>query len=242
MTEPDYRPIEWFQPVPSLYDVEDRALAADIREHGLFVPVVATPVGEIVDGRRRFLAAQAAGLTEIPVRIVEATLVDLQGMQPEDVEGGTVSDGFRCVGTLQGVHVEEDGTISGYIDPGGERVVIREPPIQGPPCPRPALAQEPLRLDRLDEVKARCANHKAILEENRAQRDPESVYLPCTCALCTDLPAALETIGRLAAVVQAAVGEYDKETLGTGLKHPVELVGLMVELYKARRLLKELGG
>lgn len=57
---------------------------ADIKENGITQPLLAREVDEnivIIDGGHRFAAAQEAGLTEIPVSIVEATdeeILDLQ--------------------------------------------------------------------------------------------------------------------------------------------------------------------
>lgn len=55
-------------------------LADSIRQYGLFQPLLVgkTAAGlQIVAGERRWRAAKAAGLTEIPAMIFEASLVDL---------------------------------------------------------------------------------------------------------------------------------------------------------------------
>lgn len=51
-------------------------LTEDIRKHGVLQPLVARPLGsgfELIAGERRWRAAQAAGLTEVPVMVREAT-------------------------------------------------------------------------------------------------------------------------------------------------------------------------
>jgi ParB family chromosome partitioning protein len=58
------------------------ALASSIAEHGIIQPLTVRPFGEsyqIVAGERRWRAARIAGLSEVPVRIME--LSDLQTMQ-----------------------------------------------------------------------------------------------------------------------------------------------------------------
>lgn len=57
-----YRPID-----PA--DPEVQALAQSIRQHGLKEPLVVTIDGYVLSGHRRLVAAQLAGLTEVPCRI-----------------------------------------------------------------------------------------------------------------------------------------------------------------------------
>lgn len=62
-------------------------LVASIKEKGVLMPVLARPVGkkfEIVAGNRRFRAAQKAGLTDIPARVVEMT--DTEAREAQIVE------------------------------------------------------------------------------------------------------------------------------------------------------------
>ena len=50
-------------------------LAGSIKEYGVLEPIVVTPRGErylIIAGERRFRASTLAGLSEMPVRVIEA--------------------------------------------------------------------------------------------------------------------------------------------------------------------------
>jgi ParB family chromosome partitioning protein len=70
------------------FDPEKLNLLADsIAEHGIIQPLTVRPVGDtyqIVTGERRWRAARIAGLTEVPVRIME--LSDAQTMQVALIE------------------------------------------------------------------------------------------------------------------------------------------------------------
>jgi hypothetical protein len=59
-----YRPIDRDSP-------DFVALVKSIRERGILEPIVATLDGYIVSGHRRYAAGAAAGLTDIPVRVLE---------------------------------------------------------------------------------------------------------------------------------------------------------------------------
>jgi ParB family protein len=73
----------------------DPALVASVRAHGIIEPLVVRPLGdgryEIVAGERRYRAAKMAGLTEVPVRVLdlsekEARLLALvENLQREDL-------------------------------------------------------------------------------------------------------------------------------------------------------------
>jgi ParB family chromosome partitioning protein len=80
------------------------ALGESIRNHGILQPLVVRPVGEefqLIAGERRLRAAQAAGFTEVPVRIVdfndqqvlEAALVE--NIQRADLNPIEKAQGFR---------------------------------------------------------------------------------------------------------------------------------------------------
>ena len=56
--------------VPAMSEAEYRALAADIDERRLQVPLEITRSGVVLDGRHRLRAALELGLTSVPVRIV----------------------------------------------------------------------------------------------------------------------------------------------------------------------------
>lgn len=81
------------QPRRHIDETGIQELAASIREHGILQPLVLRQAGEqfhIIAGERRFRAAQAAGLSEVPARIYdnpdrarEAQLVE--NLQREDL-------------------------------------------------------------------------------------------------------------------------------------------------------------
>jgi ParB family chromosome partitioning protein len=63
-----------FQPRKSFDDEELSRLSDSVRSHGILQPLVVRQVGEqfqLVAGERRLRAAQAAGLSSVPVRIVD---------------------------------------------------------------------------------------------------------------------------------------------------------------------------
>jgi len=63
-----------YQPRKRFDDEEMQHLAASIREHGILQPLVVRQIGEqfqLIAGERRLRAAQAAGLGDVPVHIVE---------------------------------------------------------------------------------------------------------------------------------------------------------------------------
>jgi len=87
------------------FDQEDLAsLSESIRVHGLLQPLVVRPAGDhyqLVAGERRLRAAQAAGLTEVPVHVVnfndqqilEAALVE--NIQRTDLNPIEKAQGFK---------------------------------------------------------------------------------------------------------------------------------------------------
>ncbi|MCD6045844.1 MAG: chromosome partitioning protein ParB, partial [Gammaproteobacteria bacterium] len=62
-----------FQPRREINDESIEELAASIRTHGILQPILVRPIAEhryeIIAGERRFLAAQLAGLSQVPVVI-----------------------------------------------------------------------------------------------------------------------------------------------------------------------------
>lgn len=63
-----------YQPRKSFDEDELAQLSASIRAHGVLQPIVVRPAGDefqLIAGERRLRAAQAAGLTEIPVQVVD---------------------------------------------------------------------------------------------------------------------------------------------------------------------------
>ncbi len=85
------------QPRKNFSEADLSELAASIKHHGLLQPLIVTPLSEggtkyrIVAGERRFQASKAAGLSEVPVKIVRGdpkTLFQIQlveNLQREDL-------------------------------------------------------------------------------------------------------------------------------------------------------------
>jgi ParB family chromosome partitioning protein len=93
-----------FQPRKAFDDDELDQLSASIRAHGVLQPVVVRPTGEgfqLIAGERRLRAAQRAGLSQIPVRVVdfndqqvlEAALVE--NIQRSDLNPIEKAQGFK---------------------------------------------------------------------------------------------------------------------------------------------------
>jgi ParB family chromosome partitioning protein len=93
-----------FQPRKTFDEEELAALSASVQTHGILQPLVVRRVGEkyqLVAGERRLRAAQAIGLTSVPVRIVdfndqqvlEAALVE--NIQRTDLNPIEKAQGFK---------------------------------------------------------------------------------------------------------------------------------------------------
>lgn len=93
-----------YQPRKAFDDEELASLSDSIRAHGILQPLVVRKVGEqfqLIAGERRLRAAQAAGLAEVPVRIVdfndqqvlEAALVE--NIQRADLNPIEKAQGFK---------------------------------------------------------------------------------------------------------------------------------------------------
>src|SRR5262249_9185280 len=93
-----------FQPRKTFDKDELSALSASVQTHGILQPLVVRQVGDqyqLVAGERRLRAAQAAGLTSVPVRIVdfndqqvlEAALVE--NIQRTDLNPIEKAQGFK---------------------------------------------------------------------------------------------------------------------------------------------------
>lgn len=82
-------------------------LASSIREHGLIQPITVRPLGDgwyqIIAGERRWRASKLAGLSEVPVRIVEADdrkaseLALVENLQREDLNPVEEALGYRSL-------------------------------------------------------------------------------------------------------------------------------------------------
>lgn len=93
-----------YQPRKRFDDEELAALSASIKTHGILQPIVVRPVGDgyqLIAGERRLRAAQAAGLTDVPVHVVqfedqqvfEAALVE--NIQRTDLNPLEKASGFK---------------------------------------------------------------------------------------------------------------------------------------------------
>lgn len=107
-------PIEHLKPNPrnprrSFAEAELAGLAGSIRQHGVIQPIVARPARaapdryEIVAGERRWRAAQAAGLAEVPVTVVEvgdaeARLIAIvENVQREDLNPIEEAEAYHAI-------------------------------------------------------------------------------------------------------------------------------------------------
>lgn len=83
------------------------ALADSIREHGILQPLAVRSVGDgyyqIIAGERRWRAARLAGLSEVPVVVIEAddqTVMELaliENLQRQDLNPMEEAEGYRCL-------------------------------------------------------------------------------------------------------------------------------------------------
>lgn len=105
-----------FQPRKSFDKDELASLSASVKEHGILQPLVVRPQGEqyqLIAGERRLRAAQDAGLTSVPVRIVdfndqqvlEAALVE--NIQRTDLNPIEKAHGFKDYLDRFGVNHEQ---------------------------------------------------------------------------------------------------------------------------------------
>ena len=95
------------QPRSRFDDAAMEELTESIRQHGLIQPITVRKLDEgyyqIVAGERRWRAARAAGLTEVPVRIIEAddrTAMELalvENLQREDLNPIEEAKGYRTL-------------------------------------------------------------------------------------------------------------------------------------------------
>src|SRR5215469_4007335 len=117
-------PIEFLKPNPrnprrSFSDAELAELANSIKQHGVIQPIVARPVRgaqdryEIIAGERRWRAAQAAGLHEVPVVPLDVSDSDaleiaiIENVQREDLNPMEESQGYHALASVF-KHSQED--------------------------------------------------------------------------------------------------------------------------------------
>ena len=94
------------QPRKNFNEEALNALAENIVEHGVIQPLTVRPYGDgyqIVAGERRWRAAKIAGLTEVPVRIMELTdeqtaqIALIENLQREDLNPMEVALGYKML-------------------------------------------------------------------------------------------------------------------------------------------------
>lgn len=104
------------QPRGAIDQEELRDLAASIRANGILQPILARPVEdgyEIVAGERRWRAAQAAGLEQVPVLVREISAEDsavfalVENVQREDLNPLEKAEAFRQLQEKLGSTQEE---------------------------------------------------------------------------------------------------------------------------------------
>ncbi len=91
-------------------------MAASIREHGIIQPIIVRPAGkgyEIVAGERRYRAARAAGLKEVPCIVRELTdrenmlFAIIENMQREDLNPIEEAEGLHSMAETYNLTQEE---------------------------------------------------------------------------------------------------------------------------------------
>ncbi|MBE6985633.1 MAG: ParB/RepB/Spo0J family partition protein [Ruminococcaceae bacterium] len=105
-------PLQKVEPNPNqprkLFDEEQlQALADSIAEHGLLQPLAVRSIGDgyyqIIAGERRWRAARMAGLSEVPVMLVEADdknvmeLALVENLQRQDLNPMEEAEGYRVL-------------------------------------------------------------------------------------------------------------------------------------------------
>lgn len=109
------------QPRKNFDEEELSALADSIRQHGVIQPLTVRLLDsgfyQIIAGERRWRAARAAGLSEVPVRIIEADdrrameLALVENLQREDLNPIEEARGFRTLMEDYGL-TQEDAAVS----------------------------------------------------------------------------------------------------------------------------------
>ena len=105
------------QPRREFDPAEIEELAASIREYGLIQPITVRPLDkgyyQIIAGERRWRASRAAGLKEVPVRILEADdklameLALVENLQREDLNPMEEAEGYHTLMEQYGLTQEE---------------------------------------------------------------------------------------------------------------------------------------
>ncbi len=117
-----YLPIEKIEPKPdqprSRFDADGLAeLAGSIAEHGIIQPITVRKLDggfyQIIAGERRWRAARMAGLSEVPVRIIEADdkeameMALVENLQREDLNPVEEATGYKQLMSEYGMTQEQ---------------------------------------------------------------------------------------------------------------------------------------
>ena len=115
------------QPRTNFDDTSLQELADSIAAHGVLQPILVRPQSDgsyrIVAGERRYRAARMAGLTEVPVRIIEADdrrameLALVENLQREDLNPIEEARGYRTLMEDYGLTQEETASAVGKSRP-----------------------------------------------------------------------------------------------------------------------------
>lgn len=131
-SEPSVLPIQRLEPNPNQprNDFDEAALselADSIAQHGLIQPITVRPLStgyyQIIAGERRWRASRMAGLTEVPVNIIEADdkqsaqLALIENLQREDLNPLEEAKGYETLMTTYGLTQEEAASSVGKSRP-----------------------------------------------------------------------------------------------------------------------------
>ena len=115
------------QPRSRFDDAALEELTDSIRQHGLIQPITVRQIDggyyQIIAGERRWRAARAAGLTEIPVRVIEADdrrameLALVENLQREDLNPIEEARGYRTLMQEYGLTQEDAAAAVGKSRP-----------------------------------------------------------------------------------------------------------------------------
>ena len=115
------------QPRSRFDDAALEELTDSIRQHGLIQPITVRKIDggyyQIIAGERRWRAARAAGLTEIPVRVIEADdrrameLALVENLQREDLNPIEEARGYRTLMQEYGLTQEDAAAAVGKSRP-----------------------------------------------------------------------------------------------------------------------------
>lgn len=120
--EPHVLPIQSVEPNPlqprkAFSEEELQQLASSIREHGIIQPLAVRPVGDgyyqIIAGERRWRAARIAGLSEVPVILLDVddrTVMEMaliENLQRQDLNPIEEANGYKTLMEEYGLTQEE---------------------------------------------------------------------------------------------------------------------------------------